>query len=387
MIIFLLGQIVGYGIWYTIGKEISILKMIMVELIICLICNIFLMFTVNIWMLLIYRLIIGTSCTFIMIVQKYLNENNHNINEKYQKLYVIIIMISWECGKLFGTYVGGNLYFDPTNVYKKTYPFLLIGIITMSLSIIIIVINIVLSTCRIIIERRNQIQEPIEREAMNIEPEFVDEHMRITIFEFLLNKVNFITLLSFGLLSGIHSSFSTIIKLLLTCTTKNNTLLKNYDQREYEYIFMISSLLSALVSTITITFIQDKSRKTYIVTIIFEFIAISIFPFMLLITDQKLIQAIIITSLSFLILSLFEISILHLSKKIKVLRDSCNFGLKYSVSKNISLLFGLIINTLVTIIFEYTTQKTIEQYIIDANTVFYFLSLLLFLPNLLLLLI
>lgn len=167
IMLFTIAQLFGYQIWHNFRKFLSINNIIYIYVCCMFITNIILMFSISIYMIYVYKFLLGLTSFMMMTTMCYVVERYADMN---QKIGVFMVLVCGELGKILGTLAGGFLYRYQTS----NFPFITIGGVSLGITLLFGIFYILFSDMKCIIKTKG-IQQRQAREPIDLTPTNSDD--------------------------------------------------------------------------------------------------------------------------------------------------------------------------------------------------------------------
>jgi hypothetical protein len=380
LLLFLFGQFLGYISWYYIGLRTTGKKIIMAQLFMGIFINVILMLSINLYMLFIYRFLIGFCNMFVTIAVKYINDNPHDLEKK---IHLIIIVVAWKLGQMLGIFVGNY-------VIDNRFMFLLIGSITLGIILSIMILNFVFSQVECVLQKIDDNESSGEQFVVNVlsigethdrinnhifndmtqanikrEPtsEHSDDYKDIfgkkikyvvhNMFSIICDIKYILLMLSVSVLTSLSTTYTDILKIFFSL--KNEKMELGYDSTTILILVILILVISNIIDGAILYLIKKITKKKFIGHAIFLMALVITYPYFISIEMNEFSKKVINVILNSVILGVFGVLIYIVHNEIYRIQSTKKMAFSYGLIKNFAMIFNVIFNALFTLVLNYTT--------------------------------
>jgi hypothetical protein len=382
-LMFALGQLIGYYLWYSIRTQMEIIKLISFQLFMCFLVHLYLIFCTNIFMLFVHRFAIGCFSTFAIISQVYVEEKINNTSNLRKKIYIVVFIIFWNLGQIAAIYIGKNT----SIIGENKFSFINFGCFYSGITLVIFIFSRLLS-----LDFNVEIIENNDKMTINIdiqdsdllndrvaEPSYMTRTTHIEFTEIISDTENNYLIISMALMGAIEVVYIDMLKLFLI--EENGNFAQKFGLSDISnFITIILVANTVIVFLFSFADYGNVSKYFHVYMIIISIIMVVSFPFFLLISIENINKYVVIGILNSIILAIFGILRYVFIGNMYKLYNTGKMAITYVLSKNISLIIGIVIEILLIIILNYTSLYNEAKYIIDTNSIFYVFGIISILP-------
>jgi hypothetical protein len=411
LLLFLVGQFLGYLCWYYIGLKTTGKKIIMAQLFMGIFINVILMLSINLYMLFIYRFLIGFCSMFVTIAVKYINDNPHDLEKK---IHLVVIVVAWKLGQMLGIFVGNYTVDDK-------FMFLIIGSITLGIIFVIMILNFIFSQVECVLQKiDNSNENNGEQFVVNV-LSIGDTHDRINnhifndmtqanirreptsnnlddykdvfgkkikyvvnnIFSIVCDSKYMLLMLSVSVLTSLSTTYTDILKIFFSL--KNEKMDLGYDSTSISVLVILILVVSNIVDGAIVYLIKKITKKKFVAHAILLVGLIISYPYFISIEMSDISKKAVSVIINSLILGIFGVLIYIVHNEIYCIQSSKKMAFSYGLIKNFAMIFNVIFNALFTLILNYTTYSHqdinmlnstthIIKYIDNTNAIFFVFS-------------